>query len=50
MADNDQAPARGSRVQLKTPKGTRDGVGDNIRLRDHILHVLHVDPVLTLLY
>ena len=36
MAHNEAAPSRPG-VQLKTPKGTRDWVGQDLLLREHML-------------
>ena len=42
MATTNARPSR-PRAQLKTPKGTRDWVGRDLLLRDHILYVLWID-------
>lgn len=37
MATQDSAASSRTNAQLKTPKGTRDWVGQDLLLRDHIL-------------
>jgi histidyl-tRNA synthetase len=49
MPPNDAKKTR-SGVQLKTPKGTRDWVGSDLILRDHILYVLLMEAECQMLY
>ncbi len=50
MATKDTKITRRPGLQLKTPKGTRDWVGSDLLLRDHILYVLQLEALGRMLY